>query len=504
MAFINVAEWTPDNVNDWLKGLEDCILPYVHFFLNNNINGCRLLLLSSDDLEKLNVKKIGHQEIILDGVDLLKHLHYSFSSETLQSLALRLGCKSRSLYNQLKHDQANGSIERVSTKTLSAVCDILTSVKSFIAWIDTYPFEGNDQYAAVRKSVLKISIELAWTSQRDQFVEKPNDVIMKNSLTLADLCDNILQNLTDPLAIQPATLEVVTIRKKATEEVGMEIHSSYCGVHIVGGVKFQSPASRCGRIEEGDEIVQVNYQTVVGWQLKKLVNQMAQYPTEILLTVKKRPRHSNILGQVTVLKPYKIPSRKTNRNQRNRVRNAATTTANTSDDEDVFEKETKESQLKKPVYPLLLRKQKRPVKRRATINGTSPTPPSPTSGYPTIRTDDLLSQTKKEIVSRSLSHDPCKYEVKPPLDPPPPEVPLEAPKPPPKPPVPTVRKIRTMEKANTPTQVPYAKVQPLSLTERRDSSEKETVPKEIQEDCAPHPCCNCTKKLTIIFNEFRI
>ena len=85
--------------------MEDCILPYVHFFLNNQINGCRLLLLSPDDLVKLNVTKIGHQEIILDGVDLLKHLHYNFNSETLQSLALRLGCKSRSLYNQLKQEQ---------------------------------------------------------------------------------------------------------------------------------------------------------------------------------------------------------------------------------------------------------------------------------------------------------------------------------------------------------------------------------------------------------------
>jgi len=54
-------------------GLDDSILPYVPFFMNNNVNGCRLLLLSSDDLEKLNVHKIGHQEIILEGVDLLRY-----------------------------------------------------------------------------------------------------------------------------------------------------------------------------------------------------------------------------------------------------------------------------------------------------------------------------------------------------------------------------------------------------------------------------------------------
>lgn len=122
------------------SGLDDCILPYVQFFLNNHINGCRLLLLSYDDLNSLNVTKIGHQEIVLEAVDLLKQLHYNFGSETLQSLALRLGCKSRSLYNQLKqddlHDTDGSKQERVSTSTLSAVSDILAAVKSFLSWID--------------------------------------------------------------------------------------------------------------------------------------------------------------------------------------------------------------------------------------------------------------------------------------------------------------------------------------------------------------------------------
>lgn len=167
-------------------GLDDSILPYVAFFLNNNVNGCRLLLLSSDDLESLNVNKIGHQELILEGVDLLRHLHYNSSSDTLQSQALRLGCKARSLYNQLKHDEhepceigPNGKQqqERVSTNTLSGVSDILVSVKSLISWIDRYPFCSLDEYTPVRKTVLRHSIELASTAQRDQFVDQPNQVI---------------------------------------------------------------------------------------------------------------------------------------------------------------------------------------------------------------------------------------------------------------------------------------------------------------------------------------
>ena len=90
---------------------------------------------------------------------------------------------------------------------------------------------------------------------------------------------------------------------------GMLIQTSYKGVHVVGGVKFQSPAHQCGKIEEGDEVVQVNYQTVVGWQQKKLKAAMLENSTKVILTLKKRPRHSNNFGQIYV-KPYRLPSKK--------------------------------------------------------------------------------------------------------------------------------------------------------------------------------------------------
>lgn len=89
----------------------------------------------------------------------------------------------------------------------------------------------------------------------------------------------------------------------------MLIQTSYKGVHVIGGVKFQSPAHQCGKIEEGDEVVQVNYQTVVGWQQKKLKAAMLENAAKIILTLKKRPRHSNNFGQIYV-KPYRLPSKK--------------------------------------------------------------------------------------------------------------------------------------------------------------------------------------------------
>jgi hypothetical protein len=56
------------------SGLDDCILPYAHFFLNNNVIGQGLLNLTVDDLNKLRVEKLGHQEIILEALELLRNL----------------------------------------------------------------------------------------------------------------------------------------------------------------------------------------------------------------------------------------------------------------------------------------------------------------------------------------------------------------------------------------------------------------------------------------------
>ena len=60
--------------NDYFLGLDDSIYPYAHYFINNNMTGQGLLNITVDDLYKLHVEKLGHQEIILEGLDHLKNL----------------------------------------------------------------------------------------------------------------------------------------------------------------------------------------------------------------------------------------------------------------------------------------------------------------------------------------------------------------------------------------------------------------------------------------------
>ncbi|XP_069700872.1 connector enhancer of kinase suppressor of ras 2 isoform X2 [Periplaneta americana] len=306
MAYVNVAEWKPEQVTEWLKGLDNAVLPYVHSFLNNEVSGQQLLNLRPDDLDHLGVHKLGHQELILEAVEHLRNFHYELDRENLQLLALRLSCRAHSLHNELSQQTDS---RPVSTQTLADVANVITAVKPLVCWLDRSPFSGQLDYQDRKTELLRLSLAIATCAQRDRFAERPVEEIRSSCKELARLADSIIQDIVDPLILQPASLDLATLKKRARDDLGFFILPSFHGVHQIGEIKFSSPAHQCGKIEEGDEVVQVNYQTVVGWQTKKVMALFEESPTDVFLTLKKRPRHTKVYGQI-YMKPYRLPSKK--------------------------------------------------------------------------------------------------------------------------------------------------------------------------------------------------
>ena len=100
--YVNIAEWSPGQVADWIRGwrirtfqpnflsleasyihlvcgfyfsgLDDSLLPYINSLLNKEINGFRLLTLTVEDMQLLlKIEKIGHQELLMGSIDLLRN-----------------------------------------------------------------------------------------------------------------------------------------------------------------------------------------------------------------------------------------------------------------------------------------------------------------------------------------------------------------------------------------------------------------------------------------------
>jgi len=449
MAYVNVQDWNQSNVADWLQGLDlqpAETMKYCESFRNNQILGSRLLHLTVSDLIKLNVEKLGHQEIILEGLEKLKNLHYNLSTENLQFIALKLSCKARSLHNEIcllennlpksSPNPAAAAAQRqqkVDTTTMSAVADVLDALMTMLSWLDKPPFgspygmsteKDQNLYKEFWKIYVNLGIKLATNAQRDTFAENPVQVIKECCLSLASCSDRLIQDFEDPMILQPSSLEVVKAKKRPGEEdFGITIDTAV-QPHLISEVRFGSLAYQCGRIHQGDEIVQVNYQTVVGWSTKKVLEEInnaaeldfEEEESEMVLTLKKVPS----LHRYT--KPYPIQTKKSQvatkqveiparilsvsdskRRSAPELKKVADNTTDSEDeadiddlDDDVYLPPTSTNKDLSPtqsVRSLILRPRSTPI-RRATISAGSPSKHQPYMNVSEIWTASLYDTAR--------------------------------------------------------------------------------------------------------------
>ncbi|XP_017173996.1 connector enhancer of kinase suppressor of ras 2 isoform X2 [Mus musculus] len=263
-----VSKWSPSQVVDWMKGLDDCLQQYIKNFEREKISGDQLLRITHQELEDLGVSRIGHQELILEAVDLLCALNYGLETENLKTLSHKLNASAKNLQNFITGRRRSGHYDgRTSRKLpndfLTSVVDLIGAAKSLLAWLDRSPFAAVTDYSVTRNNVIQLCLELTTIVQQDCTVYETENKILHVCKTLSGVCDHIISLSSDPLVSQSAHLEVIQLANiKPSEGLGMYIKSTYDGLHVITGTTENSPADRCKKIHAGDEVIQVNHQTV--------------------------------------------------------------------------------------------------------------------------------------------------------------------------------------------------------------------------------------------------
>uniref|UniRef100_A0AAX7VM69 Connector enhancer of kinase suppressor of Ras 2b n=1 Tax=Astatotilapia calliptera TaxID=8154 RepID=A0AAX7VM69_ASTCA len=279
-----------------IAGLDDCLQQYVCVFERGGVCGERLLRISHAELEELGVSRIGHQELILEAVDLLCALNSGLETESVRTLAHKLGASAKNLQNFISGRRRSSQSEsrssrRLPNDLLTSVVDLITAAKSLLAWLDRSPFAAVADYSVTRNNVIQLCLELTTIVQQDCTVFETENKILHVCKTLSEVCEHIVCVSSDPLVSQSAHLELVHLTNiKPSEGLGMYIKSTYDGLHVITGTTEGSPADRCKKIHAGDEVIQVNHQTVVGWQLRNLVGSLRADKGIVSLTLKKRPQ----------------------------------------------------------------------------------------------------------------------------------------------------------------------------------------------------------------------
>uniref|UniRef100_A0AAQ5ZXU7 Uncharacterized protein n=1 Tax=Amphiprion ocellaris TaxID=80972 RepID=A0AAQ5ZXU7_AMPOC len=311
-----ISKWTPKQVLDWMKGLDDCLQQYVKSFEREQMGGEQLLHITHQELEELGVTRIGHQELILEAVDLLCALNYGLETENLRTLSHKLNASAKNLQNFILGRRRGGHYDgrasrRLPNDFLTSVVDLIGAAKNLLAWLDRYepqirpktifvfcvcfrsPFASVTEYSLLKNNIVQLCLELTTIVQQDCTVYETENKILHVCKTLAGICDHIISLSSDSLVSQSAHLEVVHLTSiMPSEGLGMYIKSTYDGLHVITGTTENSPADQCKKIHAGDEVIQVNHQTVVGWQLKNLVNALREDPCGVILTLKKRPQNT--------------------------------------------------------------------------------------------------------------------------------------------------------------------------------------------------------------------
>uniref|UniRef100_UPI00398F4897 connector enhancer of kinase suppressor of ras 3-like isoform X1 n=1 Tax=Pristiophorus japonicus TaxID=55135 RepID=UPI00398F4897 len=293
-----ITKWTPKQVVEWIKGLDDYLQCYVHNFEREKINGEQLLQITHQDLEELGVTRIGHQELILEAVDLLCALNYGLETESMKNLALKLRVATNGLQNFINTRRKSTAYDGTTSRKppndfLTSVVDLIAAAKALLAWLDRSPFTGISDYSMMKNKIIQLCLDLTTTVQQDCTVFEMEDGVINVCKVLNGICDQTIRSTSDPLLSQSACLEEVQlINIKPSEGLGMYIKSTYDGLHVVTGTTENSPADRSRKIHAGDEVIQVNQQTVVGWQLKNLVGKLREDPAGVVLLLKKRPANT--------------------------------------------------------------------------------------------------------------------------------------------------------------------------------------------------------------------
>ncbi|XP_078734372.1 connector enhancer of kinase suppressor of ras 2 isoform X2 [Lampetra fluviatilis] len=346
-----ISKWSPRQVVEWMKGLDDSLQEYVGRVESEKVDGEQLLAVSHQELEELGVARIGHQELILEAVDLLCALNYGLETESLRSLSQKLTASAKNLQNLVsgrgrdgcggcsgsggggplgsgaggggggggvvvggrwREDGADGlcgggatglggpgciaspggGAGKLPNHVLTAVVELIGAAKAFLAWLDKSSFAGVSDTSTRRNDIIRLCLELTAIVQQESSPLLDTEAqILQVCKTLLVTCEHMGTVTSDPLMSQSAHLEVVHLTHiNPCEGLGLYIKSTYDGLHVITGTMENSPADRCKKIHAGDEVIQVNGQTVVGWQLRNLVNALRHDPSGVTITLKKRPQ----------------------------------------------------------------------------------------------------------------------------------------------------------------------------------------------------------------------
>ncbi|KAM4656796.1 LOW QUALITY PROTEIN: connector enhancer of kinase suppressor of ras 1 [Amazona ochrocephala] len=377
-----VGTWGPAQAAAWLRGLDGAVQGYP--FETWGLAGPDLLGLSAASLEALGVRRLGHQELLLEAVEQLRALEAGLASTSLRTLTERLQELAQGTQSLVLGELPAGAAPRPpSLALLARVVDLLRAAKGLFSWLNRYLFSTLNDFSA-SQDIVPLCAQLAEALQavgargapallspkalpagggakggcgvrggfpvgppqlgwegakrscpaqprvlapQDCPAAKRDSRILQICQHIVGICESIvgcsplalldrravLQRVvlhgspptspdtltlppspcgsppTSPDTLTPPSEPLGSTPRLLTAPLGLKITSTTSCLHFVSATTSEALAAHRGLILPGDEIVQVNEQTVVGWTRVNLAKKLLENVSRVTLVLKKIP-----------------------------------------------------------------------------------------------------------------------------------------------------------------------------------------------------------------------
>ncbi|CAJ0942882.1 unnamed protein product, partial [Mesorhabditis belari] len=282
-----VENWTSKQIIRWIEGIGECVKPWIHLLESNILSGKHLLIVDDDYLSRIGIAQLGPRRVICQAVQLLIQNCAELRVENLQMLTMNVRIAAVTLAREMMTSQRLR--ETAHTRT-----QMVTILNELIFWLDRSPFDSIQCYIDFRMRVLVIVLQvLRMINVPPKILFNSSSEIIKRAYELRDQCDWVIRECDDPLIISTSYIDKIVLRRhSSTTHWGLNLFSSYRGAHVISEIKIGSPADLCSQVDAGDEILMINDETVVGWDLSAVAERLgsgAERRTELTLVLRKMP-----------------------------------------------------------------------------------------------------------------------------------------------------------------------------------------------------------------------
>uniref|UniRef100_A0A8C4JPS0 Connector enhancer of kinase suppressor of Ras 1 n=1 Tax=Dromaius novaehollandiae TaxID=8790 RepID=A0A8C4JPS0_DRONO len=295
-----VGAWSPAQAAAWLRGLDAAVQGYP--FEAWGLPGAEVLRLSAGALEALGVRRLGHQELLLEAVEQLRALVSELASTSLRTLTeeLRaLACRAQEL---APGERCPGAAPQPpSLDLLACVVELVGAAKALFCWLNRYLFSTLNDYSASRDIVF-LCAELVETLQEDCPAAERSGRILPICQHIVGICESIVG--CSPAALLDRT---AVLQRVALPAGDLEITSTSSGLHFIAGTASEvswgllrscpappratmSPATPSGDAVGGSQSPKrAPDPGQVGWTPANLAKKLLEEPSGATLVLKKIP-----------------------------------------------------------------------------------------------------------------------------------------------------------------------------------------------------------------------